>query len=129
MKGFKQGCQHKYAGGGAAKGVPSMRRRGHPVAAKKVLVAPPAPPVAGLGAPGVPLPALAALTSGAMGRGTGQVAVPQGAVPPTQLTPRKMVAARPAQYAAGGPVSSVSFDGQKSLIPQQNPIGTGLGKR
>jgi len=94
MRGFKKGCQH-FAGGGAAKGVPSMMRKGHPVAAKKALISPPPAPVAGAAGPKVALPALGSLVGGAMGRGMGQVALPQGATPPTEITPRKMVTARP----------------------------------
>jgi len=67
---------------GAMRGVPGMKRRGHPVTTnakppKKPVVAkaPMATPLAGLASP------LAALTKGAAGRGTGFAAVPQGASP------------------------------------------------
>jgi hypothetical protein len=107
MKGFKKGCCNSstvqsFAGGGAAKGVPTMKRRGHPVAAKKAMVAPPPAKVLApaMGAP----PPLKSLVSGAMGRGAGQVALPQGAKPPLEIKPRKMVAARPAKFAKGGKV-------------------------
>lgn len=99
MKDFKKGCQNSstvqaFAGGGAAKGIPAMKRRGHPVAAKKAMVAPPPARVLPV-ATGAP-PPLKSLVSGAMGRGVGQVALPQGAKPPLEVKPRKMVAARPA---------------------------------
>lgn len=98
MRGFKSGSQckpHGYAKGGALKGVPAVRRKGHPVAAKKPLVAPPVVEAAGSKGIKPATPVLDKMVSGAMGRGPDQVAAPQGAAI-TGATPRKMVAARPA---------------------------------